>query len=410
MKTGSDKSVVSDAERLGGAEKESAFVKCGGCGGNMVFDPETQCLKCEHCGRVDDFGKSSEVEELAIEDAFEKSEKWNDEVSVYRCSNCGAVFNIRADEVSAICPYCSTTHIVKSEDLAGVKPNALYPFVITSQKAVELSKKWAKKKIFAPTSFKKSLEESNLRGLYLPSFTFDSNTVSYYEGRLGERRTRTVRTSDGKTRTETYIKWHYVKGTFNKFFDDVLISSGVTPQKEVNRLMPFRKETIRVYEKEYLSGFTAGHYVRDVGACWNNAKSIIDSTLRQDILRHYGYDVIDYLNVSTRHLNVTYKYVMLPVYRLNFYFKRKDYNVCVNGNTGKIIGKTPVSPWRILAAIGIGIAACLGLALLASGSEDCSAEYYNVGERVEVCAQSEFARSFGDYCEDYEIISGDSSL
>lgn len=408
MKTGSDKSIIGDDERLGGAEKESAYVKCDGCGGNMVFDPETQCLKCEHCGRIDDFGKSSAVEELAIEDAFEKSEKWNDEVSVYRCSNCGAVFNIRADEVSAICPYCSTTHIVKSEDLAGVKPNALYPFVITSQKAIELSKKWAKKKIFAPSAFKKSLEESNLRGLYLPSFTFDSNTVSYYEGRLGERRTRTVRTPDGKTRTETYIKWHYVKGTFNKFFDDVLISSGVTPQKEINRLMPFRSDTICVYEKEYLSGFTAGHYVHDVGECWNSAKAVIDATLRKDILNHYGYDVVDYLNVSTKHLNVTYKYVMLPVYRLNFRFKRKDYNVTVNGNTGKILGKTPVSPLRVLAAIGIAFAAFFGLYLITSAAESCDAEYYNARAEKPACVQNVDCRSSLGFDEYAIVYEGDS--
>jgi len=372
----SDKSILTEAERLGDTEKESAFVKCDGCGGNMVFDPETQCLKCEHCGRVDDFGKSAAVQELSIENAFKESEKWNEEVSVYRCSNCGAVFNVRADEVSTICPYCSTTHVVKSEDLAGVKPNALYPFLLTAPKAAACARKWAKKKLFAPRAFKKSLEEKNLRGLYLPSFTFDSNTVSFYDGRLGKRKTRTVRTSDGKIRTETYIEWHRVSGTFNKFFDDILISSGVTPQKEINAICPFRSDSISVYKKEFLSGYTAGHYVRDVGECWNDAKKIIDGTLRQDILHSYGYDVIDYLNVSTKHCDVTYKYVMLPVYRLNYRFKKKDYNMTVNGNTGKVTGKTPVSPLRVLIAVLIALAAVIGIVLLAA-NDGCAVDDYD---------------------------------
>ena len=391
-----DSNKMTDNPQLSGEERTSAFMKCDGCGGNMVFDPETQCLKCEHCGKVIDFGKNDKVEELSIEGAFEKSEKWNNEVSVYRCENCGATFNIGADEVSAICPYCSTTHIVKSEDLAGIRPNALYPFVITAPKAAELAKKWAKRRLFAPRSFKKQLREKDLRGVYLPGFTFDSNTVSYYEGRLGERRTRTVRTSNGNTRTETYIEWHYVSGTFNKFFDDVMISSGVTPQKELDSLKPFRADTIRVYGNEYLSGYAAGHYVRNIGDCWGDAKKIIDRTLRNDILRSYGYDVIDYLNVSTKHNDVTYKYVLLPVYRLNFRFKKKDYNVSVNGNTGRITGKTPVSPVRVIIAVALGLAATFGLLYLFASADSCDVEFsldnanknvagyeYNVNEYAE---------------------------
>lgn len=421
-----DKTIMTDAEKISGPEKESAFIKCEGCGGNMIFDPETQCLKCEHCGKIVDFGKSAAVEELSIEDAFKKSEKWNDEVSVYRCSNCGAVFNIRADEVSAICPYCSTTHIVKSEDLAGVKPNALYPFTFTAQKAAEFARKWAKKRIFAPRAFKKTLEERNLRGLYLPSFTFDSNTSSYYEGRLGQRKTRTVRTSDGKTRTETYIEWHYVKGTFNKFFDDVLISSGITSQKEIDSIMPFRTDTVRVYEKEFLSGFAAGHYVRDVGQCWDDAKKVMDKTIRQDILRSYGYDVIDYLNVSTKHADVTYKYVMLPVYRLNYRFKKKDYSITVNGNTGRITGKTPISPLRVSIAVVLGLAIVCGLLYVMVKNGACSSEdvYFEFGdnaayETVNTSVGSSFDSrltesdgldGFGSYCGEYRFMLGGKTL
>lgn len=361
MQTKSDKSTVRDDEALNNApEKESAFIKCESCGGNMVFDPETQKLKCAHCGRTDSFANNDCVLELDIKQAFEKSEKWNDEVSVYRCSNCGAVFNLRADIVSVKCPYCSTTHIVKSDDLAGVKPNAVYPFLLTEQKAVELSRKWIKRKIFAPSAFKKSLEAKNVNGVYLPCFTFDSQTQSFYEGRLGERKTRTVKTSNG-TRTETYIKWHHVRGVFNRFFDDITISSGKTSQSEMDKLLPCVNNSIRVYEKGYLSGYTAGHYTRDVKACWKDARSIIDAKLRTAILASYGYDVIDYLNVSTVHSGVTYKYVLFPVYKFNYRFKKKDYGLTVNGNSGKIIGKTPVSPLRVFIAVVIALAIICGI-------------------------------------------------
>lgn len=354
MQTNSDKTTISDNENLDQAEKQSAYIKCEGCGGNMVFDPQTQSLKCEHCGRVDEFSKSSHVDELDIENAFEQSIKWNEEVNVYRCSNCGAVFTIRSDEVSVKCPYCSTTHIVKSDDLAGVVPNAVYPFTLTADSAVLVAKKWAKKRIFAPSSFKKNLEAENLNGFFLPAFTFDSQTHSFYQGRIGKRKTRTVHTSKG-TKTETYIEWKRVSGTFDKFFDDITISSGRTTQKQMDKIMPCESQTIAVYKKEFLSGYSAEHYTRDVKTCWTDAKTVIDKQLRTDILNSYGYDVIDYLNVSTKHNAVTYKYLLVPVYRLSYAYKKKDYAVTVNGNSGRVDGVTPISPIRVTIAVILGL-------------------------------------------------------
>lgn len=357
-------------------QTSTAYVKCDGCGGNMVFDPQTQSLKCEHCGKVEDFAKDSNVQELAIEEGLEKSVKWNDETITYRCENCGAVFAIGADEVAVICPYCSTSHIVKEENLAGIKPNAVYPFLITPEAAVEKSRKWARKRIFAPSAFKKNLLESNLHGTYLPCFTFDSVTVSVYDGRLGKRKTRTVRTSNGKTRTETYIDWRHVSGTFHKSFDDISIACGKLDQTQLNKLLPYKQETLCVYEKKFLSGYVAEHYSRDVKECWGDAKSVIDGNLRTSILHHHNCDVIGYLNVKTNHHNVTYKYLLLPVYRLNYRYNKKDYPVLINGNSGKVTGKSPKSPLRIIIAVVLALGVLLGLAY---GYSSCEGEYYESG-------------------------------
>lgn len=346
-------------------EKESVFIKCEGCGSNMTFDPLTQKLKCEHCGKQVDFNKSNQVDEVLLEEALKNAPKWNDEVTLYSCENCGANFKMTNTEVSVICPYCSTTHIVKREDLAGVKPTAVYPFLLDNHSAIGASKKWAKRRIFAPSKFKKNLIENNLHGIYMPFFTFDSDTYSYYEGRLGERRTRTVRNSKGETRTETYIVWHFVKGNFSKFFDDVTITAGGISQKELDKLQPFKKETLCVYENKFLSGYSARHYSKDIKQCWNDAKKVIDRQLQQDILHYYGYDVIDYLNVSTNHNSVTYKYVLMPVYRLNYRYNKKDYPVLINGNNGKVTGKAPVSPLRVAVAVVLGIALIAGICVLA---------------------------------------------
>ena len=341
-------------------EKDSVFIKCDGCGSNMTFDPLSQTLKCDYCGNQQDFKKDAEVKELEIEQAFLQDVSWRDETTAYRCENCGAKFVIGVGESAVSCPYCSTSHIVKTEDLAGIKPSAVYPFLIDKAGAASASKKWAKKRLFAPSAFKKNLKEDNVQGLYLPCFTFDSQTHSAYEGRLGKRKTRTVR-RNGKTYTETYISWRRVSGTFDLFFDDILITAGDTSQAELNKIDDCKRDTLCVYEKKFLAGFTAGHYTREIKACWGDAKKVMDANLRQAIVSHYNCDVIDYLNVSTQHQNVTYKYLLLPVYRLNYRFKKKEYPVLVNGNSSRVTGKAPVSPLRVAIAVLLGLALVLAI-------------------------------------------------
>lgn len=49
---------------------ETENVKCDSCGSNMKFDPESQMLYCEHCGRKESFAVYVQADELAIEDAL----------------------------------------------------------------------------------------------------------------------------------------------------------------------------------------------------------------------------------------------------------------------------------------------------------------------------------------------------
>lgn len=366
---------VVDNDNIGEKQRDTAFIKCERCGGNMKFDPQTQSLKCEHCGSVEKFEKDKNVNEQNIEKGFDDAESWSGEATLFRCENCGAEVILKSGEVAASCPFCSTPHIVKCDEMPGIKPQAVYPFEITKQQAADEAKKWARKKLFAPRKFKKNLTHGEISGIYQPCFTFDSDTFSKYYGRIGKRCTRTVKTSKG-TRTETYIKWYNVSGTYSKFFDDVFISSGNMPQGELEKLLPYRIDTLCVYEQKFLSGYAANHYKKDLKSCWGDAKKIIDADLRRAILAKYDCTEVDYLNVSTTHENVTYKYVLLPIYRSNFRYRKKEYPVSVNGNTGKVCGKTPVSPLRVIIAVLLAMALAVGLFYLFASGDSCDSDFY----------------------------------
>ncbi|MBQ8726069.1 MAG: hypothetical protein IJY84_03095 [Clostridia bacterium] len=339
-----------------GKEVDTFSAKCPNCGSAMVFDADSQSLKCEHCGTTGEIEKDFEVIENDIALGFAQAETWGqDEQSTYKCDNCGAVVVISADEEAKKCPFCQTTHVVKDGSFKTIRPHMVIPFQFGAEKASEYSKKWAKSRLFAPSKFKKSLNVENLVGVYEPCFTFDSNTNSHYVGRVGDRRTRVV--GSGKNRrTETYIVYRNVSGTHASFFNDVMIASNSKfTQTELNSLAPFDTAQACVYEKKYLSGYVADGYQVNLDYCWNGAKRVIDDEIRSQIRSRLHCDVVDYLNVTTTHSNVTYKYLLLPVYTLVYKYNKKEYPVRINGSTGKVKGKTPVSAIRVIIAILLGL-------------------------------------------------------
>ena len=141
MKKTSEKDIFVDDSEF----KDTVFAKCKGCGGNMVFDPKSQQLKCLFCATVREFSKDSHVQELDVETAFTSAETWHNEVISQKCDGCGAIVTLSATETAKTCPYCGNSLVVEIDDLKGLKPNAVYPFQITKQSAIDGIKKWAKK-------------------------------------------------------------------------------------------------------------------------------------------------------------------------------------------------------------------------------------------------------------------------
>ena len=327
---------------------QTSNAKCMACGANMVFDPDSQSLYCSHCGTKQSFKTVFTADEIDLVSGFASNNTYEkDEVNTYVCDNCGAKTVVSVNQTTMECPFCGTSHVTISSELPGVKPNGVLPFSFGIDKGIAFAKTWAKKRLFSPRKFKKNLNTENVKGVYTPCFTFDSHTFSEYSAKIGITRTRVV--GSGKNRrTQTYTEWRYVNGKFEWGFDDVLISAGdKIEQKKLDKIRPFETKSSSRYEENFLLGFSAYHYDRDVKDCWDDAKKIIDKQLESLILGQYHYDVLGYINVSTTHTEVTYKYVMLPVYVGNFVHNKKLYNFYVNGTNGKVSGKAPVSFLRV---------------------------------------------------------------
>lgn len=339
---------------------ESELYECPSCGANLKFLPEKEALFCEYCNTsISLKGKESDEELDFLTNCDKKVNDWDNETKIVHCSNCGANNVVSKYEITSNCPFCGSASVVDTNELVGEKPNRVIPFKISKSDVHILYKKWLKKKFFAPRKVKKDLPNPILNGVYIPSWTYDAITFSSYEGRLGKRYTRTV--GSGKDRrTVTEIRYFRVSGVHQAQHDDILVCSGTKLQQPVlDKISPYDTNNSYVYDERYLAGFSAEHYKLTLKEGWVIGKKKTDIIIKNQILDKYDYDIVSYLNVNTNYHDIKYKYVILPTWICIYKYNNKEFSFIVNGETGKIVGKTPVSPFRVIFVVLLVIALIL---------------------------------------------------
>lgn len=336
--------------------------KCPQCGGVMDFDPKTGGLFCPFCEYREDIKAENDSGKTTAEELdFEKAEftgncDWGTAQKTITCKSCGATSVYDALAVASECPYCGSNQVMEASDVKTLAPNGVVLFKITAQQAGDVFTQWIKKKWFAPKEAKMSAKAEKFKGIYLPYWTFDSQTMTTYTAEYGIDRHVT---RNGKT--ETVTDWHNTTGVHKEFIDDALVcASGDQNISILSRVEPFDTADNKAYKPEYLAGFAAERYSKGLKDAWVRAKQIINNILSgsitSKIMKEKNADHVRNLKMATTHSNITYKYLMLPVWLSSFKYKDKIYQFAVNGQSGKVGGDYPISPWRVALAILIGLA------------------------------------------------------
>lgn len=342
---------------------EETDKKCPRCGGVMNFDPATGGLSCPYCDYQEaikgEEGWSEAADELDIREA-ENTENcnWGAEKKTILCNACGAEAIYDALQISAVCPFCGSNQVMEASDHRTMAPGGVVPFSISDSQASQLFINWIRKKWFCPKMAKESAKAKNFNGVYLPYWTFDADTVSDYHARYGiDKR---VRNRKGEVKVVT--DWYPTSGTYQEKFDDELVSATTNHnQIMLKGLEPYNTAANKRYQPEYVAGYVAERYAVGIKEAWNYAKQAmtdkLDSGIRKKVRYEKHADRVDGLRITTAYHNVTYKYLLLPVWISNYQYKNKIYHFMVNGQTGKVSGKTPISAVKVAFAIAAALAA-----------------------------------------------------
>jgi uncharacterized Zn finger protein (UPF0148 family) len=362
----------------------------------MAFDTQTGLLRCANCGRTDNIENIPKPEENEDEtihydaddddinaansgfendyaDANDSDEPSNHstfnegEAHEYHCNNCGAVLITEANTAATTCSFCGAGVILSDRLSGNLAPAKVIPFSISKEQAQEAFVKWCRKGLLTPKDFMTADRIKNITGLYIPFWLYDINGRGEAEATC--TRVRTYSDSDWiYTETKFYNVYRKVDLNYSRIPCD---ASRKMEDSMMDKLEPYSYENLKDFNMPYLAGYIAEKYDFTDEDMLPRIKErvggYVDNYLNSTIS---GYTSVMYqrkdINIRKKHAD----YTLMPVWMVCYDYRQAEHIFMMNGQTGKIIGKPPLSKAKIFswfAGVSVGCFALFRIITILGG-------------------------------------------
>lgn len=344
--------------------------KCPGCASPLRFDSESQKLVCDACGASFDVDTVSQYDAEAggIENGDSatwsqyEGQSWEDEsVNVSVCPSCGAEIVTDATTAVTKCPYCDNVTVLSGRLSGAYRPDCVIPFRISPEEARECINEYCRKKPLLPRGFINELHLEESQGLYVPFWLFDCAA----DGRATFIGTKVRHWSDRNYNYTETSKFRIFRRGGMSFAKIPVDGSQKADDTLMESLEPYDYNDMTDFGTGYLSGFIADKYDVDAEASKPRANARVKRSVEAALMTTViGYSSVIPTSSSVKITDGKVHYAMLPVWLLNYNYHGTRYTYAINGQTGKMVGKLPISWGRAAAWFG-GIYAAAAAVLAA---------------------------------------------
>lgn len=358
-------------------------IECPNCGDNILFEISNQSFPCPSCGSVFTFQQLDEIlSDDKKNDMWEMVQSQNSQgaqsvdrrdggayennVIHQECPSCGAEVVTEPGTAASFCAFCGG-HIVLVDRLQAAEkaPRSILPFKITRERAQEIYMEKIRRKIFLPKEMKKREYGERFQSMYVPFGLYGS----LCKGSVTARCENVSMWSDSDynyTKTDTYEARRAGAVTFeNMPFDAAEMMNSTM----MHAIEPFELEEITDFSAYYMSGHSVA--VPDTPAetlLQRYEEKAGEETANQLLDTIHGYDHVS-LRASSHSLGaVSSEYAVFPVWLMTSQYNGKQYQVAINGQTGKCTGTFPINTRRVGSLFAkIGITAAIITFLITEG-------------------------------------------
>lgn len=312
--------------------------KCPSCGSGMTFNSQTGTLSCQSCGKEEDIEQ--------IPDPLKQGVFSENEVDEYHCNSCGAVIMTEAETAATVCSFCGSS-VVLGDRLSGkLAPALVIPFSISKEEAKDAFRKWCKKGLLTPKGFMTADRIKGITGLYVPFWLYELHNLVEVHGHATKVRIYT-RGDYRYTETQHFSIYRKLRSNYKRVPID---ASEKMNDALMDKLEPFPYERLKGFKTPYLAGYIAEKYSYNDNELLPRAKDKIRNYIESAISSAVsGYTTVNFTNkqIDTTYTNADY--CLIPVWVVHYDYNKLDYTFAMNGQTGKVVGKPPISKSKVLA-------------------------------------------------------------
>jgi hypothetical protein len=256
------------------------------------------------------------------------------------------------------CPLCGSNKIQTKE--VKISPDGVIPFKTDKKHAKKIFHAHIKRHIFAPSAIRRA----DIEGIYIPFKLYNAIALSTYFGRGG--RDFTVKNKDGHQHTST--DWSSVTGFIEESYHDIPVCEAKAEiSKSAEKILPYDLKNITVFNEKILLKYPSVKPVLDDKEAFSEADAKMEKKLKNKAkinIQQRGFHYPSVEKIKSHYTDVKSREVFFPVFMTKVTYKGKEYIYMINGETGKITGKIPVSKEKtsvfvIVAAVIISMVAVL---------------------------------------------------
>jgi len=311
------------------------FLRCEKCRGYL----DEEDLFCPNCGNEapgQDYEPAGRIE-----------------VHRFECTGCGATLTWELEAQGLRCAFCGRDALEERETVHMQAPRLVVPFRIGQERASALFREWLGRGLFRPGDLRTASTVTEMRGVYLPFWAFSVECHLYW-------------TADSdRIPLGARAEWAPHFGEHLARYEHRLVpASGALTAHEIGKLgdwklaeaVPWAPELVRDAPTEAFS------------VTCKRARALafqgFEQQVRADCLPEVPGTRKRNLRVNPLYSGAEGWPVLVPVWIVAYEYRSRRYRFLMNGQTGKIEGNAPLSPWKLLAVFGAVVLVFVLLVLL----------------------------------------------
>ena len=286
------------------------------------------------------------------------------------CQTCGAQLEVARYHRSVSCAYCASPSVLERPPTPD-RPNPTFAlgFKITRDSALTHARRWIRRSLLAPGAFRRAAVEAT-QGVYVPAYLYTAAAYSWYRAEIGEEyyedETYETRNDEGEKVTETrQVKrheWRSLSGDHAVYINDhVVTASRGLQNHELQGIAPFDLRSLQRFTPALISGWIAEDPSIGKHRSLEMARAHARTRLREQLSDFMPGDCHRLIRHHSEFHDEHMELALLPVWVLPVAYAadKPAVRLLVNGQTGQVFGRSPISIVKVIALAALAIAIAL---------------------------------------------------